>query len=241
MIRGTLTVLGIILLVATPAAAQLDQLLRGLSSPPSSGLGDAKIVSGLKEALQVGTKNAVNLTGRPNGYFGNAAIKILMPDNLKSLESGLRAVGYGPQVDDFILSMNHAAEQAAPAARQIFVDAITAMTFDDATKILHGSDTAATEYFKDKTTDKLSSAFRPTVERAMNEVGVTRQYNALIGQARAIPFFRTESYDLNQYVVGKSLDGLFHVVGEEERKIRTNPTARVTDLLKDVFGSTGKR
>ena len=240
MMTRILTVLGIILLAATPATAQLDRLLKGLSTTPQSGLGDAKIVDGLKEALQVGTKNAVTLTGRPNGYFGNAAIKILMPEKLKTLETGLRAVGYGPQVDDFILSMNHAAEQAAPAAKQIFVDAITAMTFDDATKILHGSDTAATEYFKDKTTDRLSTAFRPTVERAMNEVGVTRQYNALIGQAGNIPFLRTESYDLNQYVVGKSLDGLFHVLGDEERKIRTNPTARVTDLLKDVFGSVGK-
>jgi hypothetical protein len=240
MVTRTLTVLGIILVVATPAAAQLDRLLKGLPTTQQPGLGDAKIVSGLKEALQVGTKNAVALTGKPDGFFGNAAIKILMPEKLKTLETGLRAIGYAPQVDELILSMNRAAEQAAPAASQIFVDAISAMTFDDATKILHGSDTAATEYFKDKTTDKLTVAFRPTVERAMNQVGVTRQYNALIGQAGNIPFFRTESYDLNQYVVGKSLDGLFHVLGDEERKIRTNPTARVTDLLKEVFGSTGK-
>jgi len=242
MITRTLVVLAIVVLAAPPAHAQLDQLLKGLSTPSStSGLGDAKIVSGLKEALEVGTKNAVSITGRPNGYFSNAAIKILMPEKLRTLESGLRAVGYGQEVDDFILSMNHAAEQAAPAAKQIFVDAITGMTFDDATKILHGSDTAATEYFKGKTTDKLTTAFRPTVERAMNQVGVTRQYNALVGEAKAIPFFRTESYDLNQYVVGKSLDGLFHVLGDEEGKIRTNPTARVTDLLKDVFGSAAKR
>ena len=233
-----LMVLAVILLAATPTGAQLERLLKGIPGMPAAGPDEAKVISGLKEALQIGTQNAVKVTGKHDGFFGNAAIKILMPEKLRSFETGLRALGYGAQVDEFVLSMNRAAEQAAPAAQQIFVDAITAMTFDDATNILRGRDTAATEYFKDKTTDKLTAAFRPTVQRAMNEVGVTRQYNALIGQARNIPFVRTEAYDLDQYVVGKSLDGLFHVVGDEERKIRTNPTARVTDLLKDVFGST---
>jgi hypothetical protein len=131
--------------------------------------------------------------------------------------------------------MNRAAERAAPAAKQIFWDAIGAMTIDDAQKILGGGNTAATDYFKGKTTDQLTQAFRPVVERTMNEVGVTRQYNELLGQAKAIPFFRTEDYDLDRYVVGRALDGLFLVVGQEERKIRTNPAARVTELLKEVF------
>jgi len=229
----------VVLLTAGPAGAQLDRLLKGLPSLPQLPgveLSDAKIVSGLKEALQVGTGNAVSLTGRTDGYFMNQAIKILMPEKLRTLEKGLRAVGYGPQVDDFVLSMNRAAERAAPAAKRIFLGAIGEMSFDDARKILQGSETAATDYFKTKTTDKLTTAFTPPVEQAMNEVGVTRQYKELVGLARAIPFFRTESFDLDRYVVGKALDGLFFVVADQERQIRTNPSARVTDLLKEVFG-----
>ena len=228
--------LGVLLvLVATPASAQLDQLLKGLGIGQPSGLSEAKIGSGLKEALKVGTENTVKLTGRVDGYFMNQAIKILMPEKLQTLEKGLRLVGYGPQVDEFVLSMNRAAERAAPQAKQIFWDSIGEMTFDDARKILNGSETAATEYFKSKTTDKLTAAFRPVVDRTMNEVGVTRQYKALVVQYQAIPFVRSEAVDIDQYVVTKSLDGLFHVLGEEERKIRTNPAARVTDLLKEVF------
>ncbi len=221
--------------IATPAWAQLDQLFKGLGVGQSSGLSDSKVASGLKEALRVGTDNTVTLTGRPDGYFGNAAIKILMPEKLRSAEQALRLVGYGPQVDEFILSMNRAAERAAPAAKQIFWDAITQMTFTDARKILGGGDTAATQYFKEKTTGKLTEAFTPVVEKATSEVGVTRQYKDLIGRAQGLPFVKVESLDLDAYVVRKSLDGLFYVLGEEERKIRTDPAARVTDLLKEVF------
>ncbi len=131
--------------------------------------------------------------------------------------------------------MNRAAEQAAPHAKKIFWDAIGEMTFDDARKILNGDDTAATEFFRIKTTDRLAAAFRPMVDRAMNEVGVTRQYKALVAQSQAIPFVKSEALDIDQYVLTKALDGLFYVLGEEERKIRRNPTARVTDLLKEVF------
>ena len=220
---------------ATSAPAQqspLDQFLKGIqdATKGGNGLGDVKIGQGLKEALRVGTENAVSLTGRVDGYFTNAAIKILMPERLRTL-------GYGPQVDELVLSMNRAAERAAPAAKQIFWDAIGDMTIDDARKILGGAETAATDYFKEKTTPRLTTAFKPVVDRTMNEVGVTRRYNDLLGQARALPFLNLEKYDLDQYVVGKALDGLFHVVGEQERQIRTNPAARVTDLLRDVFGS----
>lgn len=226
----------ILLLTALPASAQLEQILKGLGLGRQGGLSEVKIGSGLKEALRIGTENSVNLTGRPDGYFLNQAIKILLPEKLQTLEKGLRVMGYGPQVDEFVLSMNRAAERAAPFARQIFWDGIGQMTFGDARKILGGPETAATDYFKAKTTDKLTAAFRPVVEQAMNEVGVTRQYKELVGRFEAIPFARTEAFDLDHYVVAKSLDGLFHVLGEEERKIRTNPVARVTDLLKEVFG-----
>jgi hypothetical protein len=201
-----------------------------------SGLSDAKIASGLKEALQIGTQNAVSLTGRPDGYFGNAAIKILMPSQLQPIEKGLRAVGYGPQIDELVLSMNRAAERAAPAAKPIFLEAITAMSFDDAQRILSGSPTAATEYFRGKTSDKLTAAFQPVVAQTMREVGVSRQYKELMGRTQAIPFLKSEAFDLDRYVVAKSLDGLFYVLGQEEQKIRTNPAARATDLLKQVFG-----
>ena len=225
----------LLVLVATPASAQLDQLLKGLGIGRPSGLSEAKIGSGLKEALKVGTENTVKLTGRVDGYFMNQAIRIVMPEKLQTLEKGLRLVGYGPQVDELILSMNRAAEQAAPHAKKIFWDAIGEMTFDDARKILNGDDTSATEYFRIKTTDKLAEAFRPMVDQAMNEVGVTRQYKSLVAQSQAIPFVKSEALDIDQYVVTKALDGLFYVLGEEERKIRRNPGARVTDLLKEVF------
>jgi len=227
----------VILFTAFPASAQLDKIFKGLGVGEKSGLSDVKIGSGLKEALQVGTENAVSLTGKTDGYFLNQVIKILMPEKLKTFEKGLRAVGYGPQVDEFVQSMNRAAEKAAPAAKQIFWDAVGEMTFDDARKILSGSDTAATEYFKGKTTNKLTAAFKPVVNKSMNEVGVTRQYKELVGRYESIPFVKKESFDLDQYVVTKALDGLFHMVGEEEKKIRKNPTARTTDLLKEVFGS----
>jgi hypothetical protein len=228
-----------------PAWGQLDQLLKQFPQIPgtqqvpgqsSGSIGDARIGQALKEALQVGTENAVKLTGKTDGYFKNQAIKILLPARLKTFESGLRAVGYGPQVDDLVLGMNRAAEQAAPQARQIFWDAIGAMTIDDARRILDGGDTAATDYFKTKTSEPLATAFRPVVEKSMSQVGVTRQYNELLGRARAIPFLDVEAYDLDSYVVGRALDGLFLVVGDEEKKIRTNPSARVTDLLREVFG-----
>jgi hypothetical protein len=237
MIVRILLVSMVVLLTALPASAQLDRIYKGLGlGGQGSGLSDAKIGSGLKEALHIGTENAVNLTGKTDGYFMNQAIKILMPEKLKTFEKGLRAVGYGPQIDEFVLSMNRAAEKAAPFAKQIFWDAIGGMTFDDVRKILSGNETAATDYFKGKTTDKLTDIFKPIVSNSMNEVGVTRQYKELVGRYESIPFVKKESFDLDQYVVSKGLGGLFHMVGEEEKKIRTNPTARTTDLLKEVFG-----
>ena len=201
-----------------------------------TGLSDSKINAGLKQALQIGAENSVKLVGRKDGYFGNPAIKILMPKNLQTLEKGLRVVGYGPKIDDFVLSMNRSAEAAAPAARKIFVDAITAMTFDDARNILSGGDTAATEYFKQKTTPQLTAAFRPVVDKTMAQNGVTRQYNALVKQYKSIPFTKNQDLDIANYVVAKALDGLFYEVAEEERKIRKDPAKQTTDLLKQVFG-----
>jgi len=240
--RRTLLALLGVGLAPVSATAQLDELLKQLPQlpggtiPEGGGLGAVKIGQALKQALQVGTENAVTLTGKTDGYFKNQAIKILMPEKLKTLERGLRAVGYERQVDDLVLKMNRAAERAAPAAKKIFWDAIGAMTIDDGRKILNGPETAATDYFKGKTASQLTAAFSPVVHRTMGEVGVTRQYQGLFGRAQSIPFLDVEAFDLDHYVVGKALDGLFHVVGDEEKKIRTNPSARVTDLLREVFG-----
>ena len=224
---------------AAPASAQLDSILKEmdtLTRPGAATRGGVKVGAALKQALQVGTENAVRLTGKTDGYFTNKAIKILMPERLRTVERGLRTAGYGPEVDKLVLSMNRAAERAAPTAKKFFWDAIGEMTIDDAQRILNGTPTAATDYFKGKTSPSLRIAFRPIVEKAMNEVGTVRQYNELLGQAKAIPFLKTEDYELDRYVVGKALDGLYYVVGEEERKIRSDPSARVSDLLKEVFG-----
>lgn len=235
MIR-VISIATFVFLTASSAWAQFDRLLEGLGLGQQSGLSEVKVGSGLKEALKVGTENTVNLTGRTDGFFRNQAIKILMPKTLRKLEKPLRMVGYGDQVDELVLSMNRAAERAAPFAKEIFWNAIAEMTFEDARKILAGSDTAATDYFKGTTTDKLVAAFRPVVDKSMNEVGVTRQYKKLVGRYEGIPFTKSVVFDVDQYVVKKAMDGLFYVLGQEEKKIRNNPAARVTDLLKEVFG-----
>jgi len=221
--------------LAQVSASQIGDIAKRLGLGTNS-LSDSKINAGLKQALQIGAENSVQLVGRKDGYFANAAIKILMPKNLQPLEKGLRMVGYGPKVDDFVLSMNRSAEAAAPAARKIFVDAITSMSFDDARHILTGGDTAATEYFKQKTTPQLTVAFRPVVDKTMADNGVTKQYNSLVGQYKTLPFARKQDLDITNYVVGKALDGLFFELGEEERKIRKDPAKQTTDLLKEVFG-----
>jgi len=158
-----------------------------------------------------------------------------MPKDLHLLESGMRELGFGPKIDEFILSMNRSAEAAAPAARKIFIDAILAMSFEDAKRILSGDNTAATEYFKQKTTGHLTDAFTPVVKKTMQENGVARQYDALTEQYKNIPFAKSQSLDIDHYVVSKALDGLFYELGEQEKQIRTNPAARTTDLLKEVF------
>src|SRR5215470_15829468 len=139
------------LLNSDPTLAQLEEITKGIGLSKKSSLSDIKISSGLKEALQVGADNAVKSTGKTDGYFGNAAIKILLPKNLQPLQRGLGAIGYQPQIDAFVLSMNRAAEAAAPSAKKIFADAILSMSFEDAKQILSGDDTAATQYFKRKT------------------------------------------------------------------------------------------
>ncbi len=212
-----------------------------LQKAPAGGrLDDGQIVSGLKEALSIGTGNAVAATSKVDGYFANATIKILLPEKVQKTAAVLGKVGFRQEVDDFVLSMNRAAEKAAPQARARFVGAIKEMTFADARNILRGGDTAATDYFKGKTRQKLYDDFRPVVSKSMDEVGVTRAYKQMMAKYTALPFTRAESVDLDRHVTEKALDGLFYMVGQEEKKIRTDPAARVTDLLKTVFGSASR-
>lgn len=236
--KRTLCMLAILMIVpALPArAGTLGDLLKGAGLGKSAGPGNADIVAGLKEALSIGTGNAVAAASKTDGYFGNEAIRILMPKNMQKVADVLGKAGYRKEVDEFVLGMNRAAEKAAPEAKQIFIDAIRGMSFEDARKILDGGDTAATEYFRGKTSGKLSEAFRPIVSSSMNDVGATRAYKEMMGKYAALPFVGSESLDLDRYVTGKALDGLFHLVGQEEVRIRKDPAARVTDLLKSVFG-----
>jgi len=221
------------LLVPAWADAQLWPPLGGASREATRS--DSRIALGLREALRVGADNAVARTGRLDGFFRNEAIRILMPERLRRLEGGLRAFGYGDAVDEFILAMNRAAERAASSAKPIFLDAIRSITIEDARGILTGGDTAATEYFRGRTESALAEAFRPIVQEATNEFGVTRQYKALVG---SLPFGLADGQglDIDDYVVGKTLDGLFYVLGEEERAIRRDPAARITAILREIFG-----
>lgn len=221
-------------LLALPVHAQFGKVLDAIRGKASSS--DAKSASGLKEALRIGTDRAVDLTGTLDGFLKNAAIKILIPEKVRSAERGLRLLGLGPKLDEFELSMNRAAEKATPAARAVFKEAVQQMTFDDVRTILTGGNTSATEYFKLKTSQKLVTAFKPAVVSAMSETGVVRQYQQLTQLFQRLPFTRIPSLDITEYVVVKTVDGLFYMIGEEEKKIRTNPAARITPLLKEVFG-----
>jgi hypothetical protein len=218
------------------SAAERDGGLSADGQPGLSSLTSSQASGGLKEALSMGVSTAVAETGKPGGYENNPLIKIVMPQKLQTVEKGLRAVGMGAQVDGFEHSMNAAAEQAAPAAKAIFMDALKAMTFEDAKQIVAGGNTAGTEYFKRTTSTKVSDAFRPIIEKAMANTGVTEKYDSLMGSAPKLPFEKAPSLDINAYVLQKSVDGLFTMMGQEEAKIRTNPAAQVTPLLKTVFG-----
>ena len=191
------------------------------------------------EALRISTSNAVARTGRPDGFLKNEAIKILLPDKLRTVGKGMRLMGMGAQVDELEIGMNRAAEQAAPKAKAIFLDALKQMTFTDARQILTGSDTAATQYFKRTSSADLTTEFSPIVHHAMENVGVVKQYNMLLQSAPGGSAL-VGNFDLDKYVVGKTLDGLFFTLGQEEKKIRKNPAAQTTDLLKEVFGQLRK-
>jgi hypothetical protein len=231
-----------LLLPSLCQAGFFDDLTREVlpSVKQQTSLDNGTIVKGLKEALATGTERAVSEVSRPDGYFGDQLIKILLPEKLQQTADLLGTLGYRKEVDELVLTMNRAAEKAAPKAAKFFGDAIRQMTVEDAREILGGGDTAATRYFEKKTREKLFTAFKPTVTKSMDQVGTARAYKGMIGTYQETPLasmLGTPSLDLDAYVTNKALDGLFLKVGEEEKRIRTNPVARTTDLLRTVFGS----
>ena len=239
LVRASLLSVALAFVCSIHASAQLDEVLKkagdALEHRDSSGLSEEKITSGLKEALEVGASNAIALTGRHDGFMKNEAIRILLPSKLQPIGKGMRMIGMGEQVDDLEIGMNRAAEQATPQAKQIFLVAVKKMTFSDARRILSGDDTAATDYFRRATTTDLTTAFTPIVHKSMEKVGVVRQYNGVMKSAPGGRALASE-FDLDQYVVERTLDGIFIMLAEEEKKIRRDPEAQTTELLKEVFG-----
>lgn len=217
-----------------------DSLLQkgvdSLSQNKAAGLSEDSIISGLKEALQIGVGKAIDYSSKADGYLENPQIKIPMPEKIQNVADMLRSIGLQKPVDDFVLSMNRAAEAASPKAKDILLSAVQKMTFDDAKNVLNGGDTAATDYLKEKTFNDISAAFKPIVSDTVNQVGVTSAYKEMMGKFSDIPFASAKSLDLDTYVTDKAISGLFVILAEEEKNIRTNPQARATDLLKQVFG-----
>lgn len=234
MRTGGRAILAVLLGATACAPGQLDEIARGLGLG-GQALTEERISDGLKEALRVGTEKAVSLAAQPGGFSGNPRIRIPPPPGLKRMADTLRAVGLGRQVEEFALSMNRAAEQAAPQATAIFLDAITGMTFEDARRVLEGKEDEATRYLEAKTLPRLAGLFRPVVQGSLDQVRMTRLYQDLTARYVALPLVRRPDLDLGHYVTVKSLDGLFLLLAEEERRIRKDPAARVTALLREVF------
>ncbi|QQS28748.1 MAG: DUF4197 domain-containing protein [Sphingobacteriales bacterium] len=196
---------------------------------------ESEIIMGLKQALEFGIGNGSDLVSKTDGYFKNSFIKIPFPPEAKKVENTLRDIGLGSEVDKVILSLNRAAEDAAKGAKPIFISAIKQMTIKDAMNILKGTDNAATEYLKKTTSNDLRSAFKPVINKSLDKVAATKYWDDIIKKYNQIPLVQKVNPDLSAFVTEKALDGLFYMVAKEEAKIRKDPLARVTDLLKRVF------
>ncbi|MGI8950016.1 MAG: DUF4197 domain-containing protein [Chitinophagaceae bacterium] len=232
--------------VSCASSQNLNKLLKGINKKDSSvrannqsingSLSTDEVAGGLKEALNAGVQKGTQQLSAVNGFFANAAIKILLPPEAQKVENTLRSVGLGKQVDDAILSMNRAAEDATKSAAPIFLNAIKQMTIQDAWAILRDGDTSATHYLRAKTTVSLTSAFSPVIQQSLQKVNATKYWNTLFTTYNQMPFVQKVNPDLTAYVTGKALDGIFYEIGLQEKDIRKNPVARTTDLLKKVFG-----
>ena len=243
--------LGLMFAIASnPASAQWQDWLKkkagdlgvsggSTSTLTRSALSQDEMVAGLKEALSVGVRRAMDILGKQGGFLNDTAVRIPVPESMRKVESGLRSVGQGKLADDFITTLNQAAEQAVPKGVAIFSDAISNMSLDDAKAILNGPDDAATTYFQKNTSGPLTDAFLPIVREATNKVGVTATYKSVMDKASPLTsLLGQKDPDLDGYVTSKALDGLFLKLAAEEKSIRENPVARSTELLKKVFGAT---
>jgi hypothetical protein len=219
------------------SASQIT-LPKVLNKTKAAGLSQDEAGMGIKEALTQGVTTAVLNLNKTDGFFGSAFYKVLLPPDAAKIEKTLRTAGMGSQVDKAILAINRGAEDAVAFAKPIFVDAIREMTITDALNILRGNKDAATQYFRQKTTEKLIAAFTPSVQSSLEKVNATKYYGDIVSTYNNFPTtFKKVNPDLTSYVVGKAVDALFDQVAKEEANIRANPVARTTDLLKKVFGS----
>lgn len=232
--------LGLVLALVPVGCAGLEQLPLGELARAAGlgavGLDDRTIVAGLREALRVGTDRTVQATGRIDGFLANPSIRIPLPEPLEQTAAGLRQVGLAGPVDELERAMNRAAERAASEATPVFVQAITRITFADARGLLYGGERAATDYFERTTRDELRLRFEPVVRSGMDQVGLVRLYDGLIGELARYPWIPRPRLDLDAYVTQGALDGLFFVLAQEEARIRADPAARTTELLRRVFG-----
>ncbi len=229
--------LAFLLLSSTTAFSQLKLPKILTKNNSASSLTENEAGQGIKEALTQGVTNAVLNLNKTDGFFGSEVYKMLLPPDAKKIETSLRKMGMNDQVDKAILSINRGAEDAVAFAKPIFVDAIKQMTLTDALNIVRGNKDAATQYFKQKTTEKLVAAFKPSVQSSLDKVSATKYYGDLVNTYNKLPTtFNKVNPDLTSFVVGKAVDALFDQVAKEEANIRANPAARATDILKKVFG-----
>jgi len=217
--------------------AQFLKNAKKLLNSNTKGLTEKDAADGIKEALVNGTGESVKLVSAVNGYWANPEIKIPFPAEAKEMESKLRAIGMSKKVDEFNISMNRAAEKAANEAKPIFIAAIKGMTVRDAINIVKGSDNAATTYLKNTTSPELIAKFQPIVKTSLDNVNATKYWSDLITIYNKIPLVKKMNPDLTQYVTTRAIDGLFVMIAKEELKIRKDPLARTSELLKKVFGN----
>lgn len=218
------------------AREALGGLSGGGAAPAAGALGADEIAGGLRDALRIGAEKAAARASAVGGFLDNPAIRIPLPGKLQTAANALKMVGLGGQAQAFEETLNRAAEKAAAKAAPIFGEAVSKLTFEDVHRIWKGGDTAATEYLGRTTRPRLQEEFRPVVHAAAQEVGVTRSYQELTGRPEVAALVAGTDFDLDHYVTDQAMNGLFALLAEEERQIRTNPVARTTDLLKKVFG-----
>lgn len=202
-----------------------------------AALNETDAASGIRTALERGAITAVGLLGKPDGFLGNPLVRIELPGYLKDGAKLLKATGQGKRVDELLTAMNRAAEAAVPEAKSLLVAAVKSMSVEDGLKILRGGDDAATQFFAGKTREPLGQKFLPIVSRATQKVKLADKYNAVAGKAAGMGLIRSEDANIQQYVTGKALDGLFLMIGEEEKKIRKDPVGTGSAILKKVFGA----